>query len=73
MVFAFYVQVWLVFSLVHHIGANYMLRFLSRATLGSKGEVVDAGTDLSNSFVSELVFFGGVLSMSAWCTCLFFL
>ena len=32
-----------------------MLRFLSRATLGSKGEVVDAGTDLSNSFVSELV------------------
>ena len=49
-----------------------MLRFLSRATFGSKGEVVDAGTDLSNSFVSELVFFGGVLSTFACCTCLFF-
>ena len=32
-----------------------MLRFLSRANLGTKGEVFDAGADLSNSFVSELV------------------
>ena len=44
-----------------------MLRFLSRATLGSKGEVFDAGTDLSNSFVSELVCWWSLVSVCTLC------
>ena len=34
-----------------------MLRYLSRAVLGPKDEVIDAGSDLSDSWISELVYY----------------
>ena len=42
-----------VFAICNHGCGHWMLRYLSQATFNDKGDVIDAGADLQDSWMSE--------------------
>ncbi|XP_019849483.1 PREDICTED: transmembrane protein 208-like [Amphimedon queenslandica] len=44
---------WLLFAIANHGCGQKMLRYISRAEFGEKNELVDAGSDLEDSWISE--------------------
>lgn len=46
-------QVFLLLGVCVHVAAQKLLHVLARPSLGDSGELLDSGTDLSNSFVAE--------------------
>ena len=50
-----FLQVFMVFGLSVHVVCRWILTRLAQPDLGPNGELIDAGADLSDNYISEYV------------------
>ena len=46
-------KVFLIFAVAAHVASHYLMRYMARPLIGPSGELLEAGADLTDSYITE--------------------